>query len=258
MEIGLLATIFIIGLIGSFISGLVGIGGAIVNYPMILYIPPLVGYDGFSAHAAAGIVAVQVLVASLGGVWGYRKGNYIHRPLVLYMGVSVLAGSLLGGVGAQYISEETVNMVYGLLALSAVVMMFIPINHEKGAEGEISFNKKIASSSAFLVGIGAGIVGAGGAFLLVPIMMVILRIPTRVTIASSLAITFISSIGAVTGKLISLDVPITPAIVIGIASLLTSQLGAKAGKAMNTKVLQITLAMLILITAVKVWTDIIF
>ncbi|KGP71981.1 sulfite exporter TauE/SafE family protein [Pontibacillus yanchengensis] len=256
MDIAFLLTIFVIGLIGSFVSGLVGIGGAIVNYPMLLYIPPLLGFDGFSAHTAAGVVAVQVLVASFGGVLGYRKGNYLHKPLILTMGVSVLIGSLIGGFGATYLSEQTINLVYGILALVAVVMMFVPTSDDTTAIEDIAFSKPIAAVSAFVVGVGAGIVGAGGAFLLVPIMLVVLHIPTRVTIASSLAITFISSIGAVTGKLFSGDVPLLPALVIAVASIITSQLGAKAGKTVNTKVLQVILAVLIIGTAIKVWTDI--
>ncbi|QHE54388.1 sulfite exporter TauE/SafE family protein [Pontibacillus sp. HMF3514] len=258
MDILFLLTIFILGLIGSYVSGLVGIGGAIVNYPMLLYIPPLFGFDGFSAHTAAGVVAVQVLVASFGGAWGYRKGNHLHKPLITYMGISVLIGSLIGGFGAKFLSEQSINIVYGILALIAVAMMLIPVKDVSKQEDPHSFNKWIAVISAFLVGIGAGIVGAGGAFLLVPIMLTLLRIPTRVTIASSLAITVISSIGAVTGKLFSGDVPLFPAIVVAVASAIASPLGAKTGKKANTKILQVILAILIIGTAIKVWWGILF
>ena len=51
----------------------------------------------------------------------------------------------------------------------------------------MKFNKWLAAILALIVGIGAGIVGAAGAFLLVPIMLVVLKIPTRMTIASSLS-----------------------------------------------------------------------
>lgn len=57
----------------------------------------------------------------------------------------------------------------------------------------MKFNKWLVAGLAFIVGIGAGIVGAAGAFILVPIMLVVLKVPTRMTIATSLAITFISS-----------------------------------------------------------------
>ncbi|KGX91431.1 sulfite exporter TauE/SafE family protein [Pontibacillus marinus] len=256
MDIMFWITIFLIGFAGSFVSGMVGIGGSIVKYPMLLYIPPLLGFTAFTAHEVAGISAVQVFFATIGGVWAYRKGGYLNKQLILYMGVSILIGSFIGGYGSKLMSDDAVNLVYGLLATIAAVMMFIP---KKGLEDqnlqEVNFNKTIAASLAFITGIGAGIVGAAGAFILVPIMLVVLKIPTRMTIASSLAITFISSIGSTIGKVTTGQVEYVPAAIMIVASLLASPLGANAGKKINTKILQTILALLILGSAVKIWVD---
>src|SRR5699024_2197556 len=250
-------TIFLIGFIGSFISGMVGIGGSIVKYPMLLYIPPLLGLGAFTAHEVAGISAVQVLFATVGGVWAYRKGGYLNRQLIIYMGISILIGSFIGGYGSQLMNESSINLVYGILATIAAIMMFVP---KKGNDDlphdQVTFNKWLAAGLALLVGIGAGIVGAAGAFILVPIMLLVLKIPTRMTIASSLAITFISSIGSTTGKLVTGQVLFLPAVIMIVASLIASPLGANVGKKVNTKVLQWILALLILATAIKIWLDI--
>ncbi|GAA0443435.1 MAG: sulfite exporter TauE/SafE family protein [Bacillota bacterium] len=259
MEYSLLfiVTIFLIGFIGSFISGMVGIGGSIIKYPMLLYIPSLVGLTAFTAHEVSGISAVQVLFATIGGVWAYRKGGYLNVILIIYMGISILLGSFIGGYGSQFMSNGGVNLVYGILATIAAVMMFVP---KKGIDDipmdQVKFNKWLAAFLAFLVGIGAGIVGAAGAFILVPIMLLVLKIPTRMTIATSLAITFISSIGATTGKLLTGQVLFIPAILMIVASLIASPLGANFGKKVNTKLLQWILAILILGTAIKIWLDI--
>lgn len=109
---------------------------------------------------------------------------------------------------------------------------------------------------AFIVGIGSGIVGAGGGFLLIPIMLLILRIPTRMTIASSLAITFISSIAGSIGKISTGQVEYVAAVVVIIAGLIAAPIGSKVSKKMNTKILQGSLAILILGTALKIWVDI--
>ncbi|HLR66735.1 putative membrane protein YfcA [Virgibacillus campisalis] len=250
-------TIFLIGFIGSFISGMVGIGGSIVKYPMLLYIPPLLGLGAFTAHEVAGISAVQVLFATVGGVWAYRKGGYLNKQLIIYMGISILIGSFIGGYGSQLMNESSINLVYGILATIAAIMMFVP---KKGNDDlphdQVTFNKWLAAGLALLVGIGAGIVGAAGAFILVPIMLLVLKIPTRMTIASSLAITFISSIGSTTGKLVTGQVLFLPAVIMIVASLIASPLGANVGKKVNTKVLQWILALLILATAIKIWLDI--
>jgi uncharacterized membrane protein YfcA len=257
MEIGFIITIFLIGFIGSYISGMLGIGGSIIKYPMLLYIPPLFGLAAFSAHEVSGISAVQVFFATIGGVWAYRKGGFLNKSLIGYMGASILIGSLIGSYGSRLMSEGGINLVYGILALIAAIMMFVP---KKGIDDipldQVKFNKWLAASLALIVGIGSGIVGAAGAFLLVPIMLVVLKIPTRMTIASSLAITFLSSIGATVGKISTGQVAFLPSVIMIISSLIASPLGAMAGKKVNTQILQVVLAFLILATAVKIWMDI--
>ncbi|MGC4379105.1 sulfite exporter TauE/SafE family protein [Fictibacillus sp. Mic-4] len=257
MDFGFIITIFLIGFIGSYVSGMLGIGGSIINYPMLLYIPPLFGLAAFTAHEVSGISAIQVFFATIGGVWAYRKGGYLNKTLIMYMGASILVGSFVGGFGSKLMSEGGINLIYGILALIAAVMMFIP---KKGIDDipldQVKFNKWLAALLALIVGVGAGIVGAAGAFLLVPIMLVVLKIPTRMTIASSLAITFISSIGATVGKITTGQIDYFPAFIMIVASLIASPLGAMAGKKVNTKVLQVILALLIGATAVKIWLDI--
>lgn len=257
MDIGFIITIFLIGFIGSFISGMVGIGGSIIKYPMLLYIPPLFGLAAFSAHEVSGISAIQVFFATITGTWAYRKDGYLNKTLIGYMGISILIGSFIGGYGSKLMSEGGINVVYGILALIAAIMMFIP---KKGLDDisidQVKFNKWLAATLAFIVGLGAGIVGAAGAFLLVPIMLVVLKIPTRMTIATSLAITFISSIGSTIGKITTGQIDYFPAFIMIIASIIASPLGAKAGKKMNTKILQVILAVLISATAIKIWLDI--
>lgn len=257
MEITYIITIFLIGFIGSYISGMLGIGGSIIKYPMLLYIPPIFGLTAFSAHEVSGISAVQVFFATIGGIMAYRKGGYLNKKLITYMGGSILIGSLLGGYSSKFLSEGIINIIYGILALLAAIMMFIP---KKGGDditvGEVKFNKFLAAGLAFIVGIGSGIVGAAGAFLLVPIMLVVLKIPTRMTIASSLAITLISSIGSMAGKLTTGQVEFFPALIMVIASLIASPLGASFGKKVNAKVLKNILAVVILATAIKIWIDI--
>ncbi|QED49294.1 sulfite exporter TauE/SafE family protein [Cytobacillus dafuensis] len=257
MDMTFIITIFLIGFIGSYISGMVGIGGSIIKYPMLLYIPPLFGLAAFSAHEVSGISAVQVFFATIGGVWAYRKDGYLNKALIGYMGVSILIGSFIGSFGSKAMSEGGINLIYGILALTAAVMMFIP---KKDLDDipldQVKFNKWLAAALALIVGVGSGIVGAAGAFLLVPIMLVILKIPTRMTIASSLAITFISSIGATIGKITTGQVDYGPALIMVVASLIASPLGAMTGKKVNTKILQAILAVLIAATAVKIWIDI--
>ncbi|MCY9667539.1 sulfite exporter TauE/SafE family protein [Paenibacillus alginolyticus] len=257
LDFGWIITLFALGFLGSFISGMVGIGGSIINYPMLLYIPPVLGFVAFTAQEVSAISAVQVFFATLAGIFAYRKGKMINRRLVLYMGIPIVIGSFIGAYGSKFFPDSAINLTYAVLALIAAIMMFLP---KKGVNNEnysnIRFNVVIASISAAIVGILSGIIGAAGAFIIVPIMLVVLKIPTRVAIASSLAITFISSIGSTVGKVMGGHMLLIPSIVLVVASILASPLGAKAGQKMNVKVLQWILAGLITATVIKIWLNI--
>ncbi|WP_102692138.1 sulfite exporter TauE/SafE family protein [Rummeliibacillus pycnus] len=256
MSLSLIIVLFCIGLIGSFISGMLGIGGAIIKFPMLLYIPAAFGVASFTSHEVSGITAVEILVTSISGVLAFRKGNYLNLSLIATMGISVLVGSLIGSFASSGFSEEQVNIVYGVFAILAAILMLVPRKQVPESEDKVAFNKPLAAILALIVGIGSGVVGAGGGFLLVPIMLVILKIPTRMTVASSLAITFISSIGGSIGKITTGQVEWLPVLILAIASTIAAPLGAKAAKKMNTKVLQVLLSILIVATAIKIWIDI--
>lgn len=256
MGLELIFVLFIIGFIGSFISGMVGIGGSIIKYPLILYIPPLLSVGAFTASEVAGISAVQVFFAALAGMFAFRKDGYLNKRIIFIMGISVLVGSFVGGFGSDFLSNNMINAIYGIMATIAAIMMFVPKKQVDDAQNQqIQFNSIVAMIASFIVGLGAGIVGAAGAFLLVPIMLVLLKIPTRVTIASSLAITFLSSIGSTLGKVLTDQVLYGPALVMIVASLISAPLGANISKKMNTKILQVILAILILATAIKIWLE---
>lgn len=257
MDLMFILTLFLIGFFGSYISGMVGIGGSIIKYPMLLYIPPLLGLAAFSAHEVSGLNAIQVFFASISGVLAYRKGGYLNKDLIIYMGSAVLIGGLIGSFASNGFSETTINFVYAILATIAVIMMFMPKSNDDGITdmSQVRFNKTLAFTLALIVGVAAGIVGAAGAFILVPIMIVLLKIPTRMTIASSLAITFISSIGTTIGKIATNQVLFWPALIMVLASIIGAPLGARSGKKMNTKYLQWLLAGLILASAIKIWFE---
>lgn len=244
-------TLFLIGFSGSFLSGMLGMGGAIINYPMLLFIPPLIGAE-FSPQEVAGISMVQVFFTTLAGVLSYRKTMLYSKRLIASMGLPCLCGSLLGGLGSGLLPGEAIHLIYLLLATAASILMFVPNKTVDEHEGwRPSFSVWLAAGSAFLVGLLSGIVGAGGAFILIPIMLAILKIPTRVTIASSLSIVFLSSIGGAFGKVVSGQVLWLPTLIVVLASLIGAPLGAFLSKKTPAKNLRYLLACLILISSFK-------
>lgn len=258
MDFTLIVILFLIGFVGSLISGMVGIGGSIIKYPMLLYIPPALGFAAFSAQEVSAISAIQVFFATLAGIAAFRKDGTIHKILVLYMGAAIMAGSFAGGYGSRYMPDSFINVTYAVIALIAAVLMFFPKREWNEHEAQnVRFNKPLAAGLAAIIGVVSGIVGAAGAFIIMPIMLVVLKIPTRIAIASSLAITFISSIGSTTGKIMGSHLLLVPSIIMVLASLIAAPIGALISKQLNTKLLQWILIALISATVIKIWLDLI-
>ena len=86
----LLATLLALGLGGGFLSGLLGLGGAIFMIPLLLYVPPLLGVGQFDMKIVATLSMVQVLSASLTGVQAHNQNKFVSKQLLIVMGLTGL------------------------------------------------------------------------------------------------------------------------------------------------------------------------
>lgn len=251
----LFITILLIGLVGAFVSGMVGIGGAIIIVPMLYFIPSLLGLPGLTMQEAAAISIVQVVVATGTSALVHRSNQNMNSQLVLWMGSSIIVASFIGGMGSKYVNEATLQVIFATLAVIAAIMMFIP-KKEISPHGDIVFNKALAVICASVVGVLAGLIGAGGSFLLVPIMLYVLKIPLRITIGSSLGIVFFSAIAGFTGKLLTGQIMWFLSLAIIIGAVPGARIGSKLSNKVPEKTLKLLLAILITASAIKMWMNI--
>lgn len=249
----LLITLFILGLIGGFFSGLLGIGGGIIMVPLLLYTPPLLGLTAINMKMAAGITMVQSLGGSLSSLLSHRRNHFIHPALVLVMGTSSLVGAFIGSVWSNHLSGNTMLSIFAVLALLGSALLFLPLNNENEEMelAEVHFNKALAAVIGLVVGLLGGIIGQGGAFLLIPLMLYSLRIPTRIALGSSVAIAFLSALAGFIGKWGTEQIPLLMAIVVASGAIIGAQVGAKLSKWVQTATLRGILAVLIAGTALR-------
>ncbi|EOA8895369.1 sulfite exporter TauE/SafE family protein [Staphylococcus aureus] len=224
MDIVNIVIMLLIGVFGGFISGLVGVGGAIIIYPAILLLPPLFGAP---AYIASGLTSSQVFFSTLSGSLKARKKTEFSPQLVLYMGGGMIIGSMLGAFLANLFDATFVNTVYIIIALLALTLMFIKV---KPSSEKSSFNKYLLVIIGLFIGIISGIVGAGGAFIIIPILLVLFKLPMNTVVANSIVIAFISSIGAFVIKLIQGYIPLYDALFLIIGSIIFAPIGLKLSK----------------------------
>ncbi|MDA8229410.1 MAG: sulfite exporter TauE/SafE family protein [Desulfitobacterium hafniense] len=250
-----LLTLLALGLLGGFFSGLLGIGGGIIMVPLLIFVPPLLGLHMIDIKTAAGITMVQSLAGSLSGLVAHHRNKYIHRDLALSMGVPAVIGSLIGSVLSKHFSGYMFYALFASLALLAAIMMLLPkreVNDDISTE-DIAFNKPLAYLLAFIIGLAGGIIGQGGAFIVIPVMLYILKIPTKLALGSSVVISFMTALAGFIGKWGTGQIPLLMAAAVAFGAVIGAQFGGLAAKRLQTKVLRGILATLIAGTALKMW-----
>ncbi|MGZ4032570.1 MAG: sulfite exporter TauE/SafE family protein [Tumebacillaceae bacterium] len=251
------AVYVLIGLFGSFCSGMLGVGGAIVTYPLLYFIAPLMGAYAMTPNEISSSTMVQVLAATGVGMLMYRKSPWLNRTVIVVIGGGMLGGSLVGSLLSSMMPGNVIHLLYGCMALLAVGLM---IKKQKGElcqdlPEQLDFRKPLGFSLSAAVGLLAGIVGAGGSFLLIPIMTGVLKLPIRTAIASSITVVFLSSIGGVAGKIVGGHLLYGLTAVLVASSFLGSMIGARVGQRMNAQVLRVVMAVIILASALNIWGE---
>jgi uncharacterized protein len=252
------AVLFVLGAVGAFVSGLVGVGGAIVMIPLLLYGPPLLGVGMLDIKTVAAITMVQVFVAAVSGMIAHGRHHAVNRRLALVGGTAMAAGSLTGAIASKYVPPRWLLVVFAAMVTVAFVLMLLPEPPPDLAEpAEVkAYSAPLTALIAGVVGVAAGLVGAGGAFLLVPLLLVVVGVPIRVTIGSSLAITAVAATAGMLGKALTGQIPVPSALVVAAGALPGAQLGAVASRRLSGVALKRTLLVVIVATGVKVWWDV--
>jgi uncharacterized membrane protein YfcA len=255
-----LATLMALGLSGAFIAGLVGVGGAIVVVPLLLYVPPLLGFQTLDIHAVAGITVVQVAVAGLVGMLPHRKHGYVSVPLVASLGIAMMAASLASATMSGWIEAHWLTAVFSVLAAAAAILMLAGPREAiiDGGAGDVTFSKGRAILLGASVGTLVGMVGAGGGFLLVPLMIHALGIPVRVAVGSSLAVVALGGVAGTAGKALTGQIAWPYALALVAGALPGAMFGGLVSARVSASALARLLGIVIALVAARMWWDLLW
>lgn len=253
MDATLLSAVFALGLGGGFLSGMLGIGGGVLIFPLLLLVPPALGVAALSVKAAAAITSVQSFFGAVSGAFGHHRQRKIHYRLAAWFGGPMAAGSLFGSVASHYAPSAWIVLTFSAMAAAAAVLILLPgvrdPDHEADV-GAVRFNHPLAAVCGLLLGLMSGLVGQGGAFLFIPVMLYVLRIPLRITIGTALVVGIASSSAVLLGRLGTAQVPWPEAITAVLGAVIGGQIGARLSQRVPRKLLRRALSVIIVGTAV--------
>lgn len=268
------------GLIGV-LSGLFGVGGGFLMTPLLFFI-------GIPPSVAVATGANQIVASSFSAVLAHLR----RKTVDLRMGTVLLAGGLFGaGIGVQVFARlKAMGQVDLLVTLFYVVflgavggLMFIEslraLRRARSPGGSVPKRKRhnwvhnlplkmkfrtsgmyISVIPPFFIGAGVGvlsaIMGVGGGFIMVPAMIYLLGMPTKVVIGTSLfQIIFVTAFSTLMHAITTQSVDVVLAVMLILGGVLGAQIGSRMGTNLKAEQLRILLAMLVLLVCGKLALD---
>ena len=120
MTISMLMILIVIGIITGVMAGMLGIGGAIIM------IPALVFFMGFSQQMAQGTsLAVMLPPVGILATYNYYKAGHVDLKFALILAGAFLIGSYFGSKYALTLPQATLKRIFGVLLLLVAAKMLI-------------------------------------------------------------------------------------------------------------------------------------
>ena len=267
-----------LGIAVGFISGMFGIGGGFLMTPLLIFlgIPPAVSVATVPSHIAA---------SSFSSAISYWRRKAIDLPLALMLLVGGVAGTIAGVALFTLLRrlgqlDITIGLSYVLLlttvgATLAAESLRAIIRERQGRPVELRrpgshtwlhhlpFKMRFKRSRIFvsiipvwLIGFIMGFIGAimgiGGGFLLVPMLVYVLRVPTATVIGTSTVLTLVTMISAtLLHAATNHQVDAVLALILMVGGAIGAQFGAQAGQKMRAERLRLLLGILILAVGIR-------
>ena len=270
--------ILAMGIAVGFVSGMFGIGGGFLMTPLLIFV-------GISPGVAVASVASHIAASSFSGALTYWRRRAIDPALAAVLLVGGVVGTALGvGLFTLLRSLGHLDLTIGLsyvVLLSSVGGLMLwesvrailrsrrggsrplrrPGSHRwiHGLPLKMRFKRSKIYLSVIpvlaiglIIGFVGAVMGIGGGFLLVPMLIYLLRVPTSTVIGTSMVLTLVTMtsatiLHAVTNHLVDALL----ALILMIGGTTGAQFGARAGQRLSGEGLRLLLGLLILAVGIR-------
>ncbi|MDT0682433.1 sulfite exporter TauE/SafE family protein [Roseicyclus sp. F158] len=266
------------GLVGV-LSGMFGVGGGFLITPLLFFV-------GIPPAVAVATSANQIVASSVSGVLAHLR----RRTVDLKMGTVLLCGGLVGAaIGVWLFNilrnagqvDLMVRLCYVVFLGAVGALMFVESlramvrnrrappkpRRQRGWVHALPFKMRFRVSGLYIsvippaivglaVGILSAVMGVGGGFVMVPAMIYLLGMPTKVVIGTSLfQIIFVTGFTTILHAATNRTVDIALALLLLIGGVIGAQFGTRIGAKMKAEQLRVLLALLVLSVCIKLALD---
>jgi len=203
----------------GFAGGLLGVGGAFILTPVqyIIFVDMGVPAD-MAIKLAFGTSLLVVLPTAASGAWRHSKKGAVWWKAAIVMGGCGLIASFGGATLAAHLPGTALRLAFGAIVLAAGISMLAA--RQLNTEDEAKDSPWLWVAWAIPIGFVTGIIGIGGAVLIIPVMVLALKFSMHNAVGTSLATMIFTSLGGVIGYIINgLSVTGLPAYSIGYVNL---------------------------------------
>ncbi|WP_407178172.1 sulfite exporter TauE/SafE family protein [Bradyrhizobium sp. STM 3562] len=270
--------IFLILAMGAavgFVSGMFGIGGGFLMTPLLIFI-------GIAPAVAVASVASHIAASSFSGAIAYWRRRAIDPMLAAVLLVGGSIGTTLGVFTFTYLRslgqlDLTIALSYVALLTTVGALMFwegmraimrvrrgvVAPRRSHNWVHALPLKLRFKRSKIYLsvipvvvigmiIGFLGAVMGIGGGFILVPIMIYLLRVPTTTVIGTSMVLTlvtmlFATMLHAMTNHLVDAVL----ALILMVGGVTGAQFGARAGQKIRSEQLRLLLGLLILAVGIR-------
>lgn len=242
----------IAGLVASFLSGLLGIGGGLVLTPLLLYLPPLLGGAAIPVKIVTGLTIVQAISGSVLGALRHRSYGNVSSRLVSLMGPPIAIASLVGAFVSRDTPDNVILLVFAILAFAGAVMLLLPVTPRGERADDLRAEPRLAVTIALVIGFFGGMVGIGGIAFIIAALVYLLRVPPRIAIGSSLGIGLFAAVAALVGKAATAQIDPPLAAIVFVAALVASPVGAALSVRTQPRALLAILSVIVILAAIRI------
>ena len=272
------------GLAVGFVSGMFGIGGGFLMTPLLIFV-------GITPAVAVATVASHIAASSFSGAISYWQRRAVDLALALTLLIGGVVGTFAGvwlftflrsvgqldiTIGVSYV--VLLCTVGGLMVLEAIRAILRARSGQRaplrrpgshtwihGLPIKLRFKQSRLYISAIpvcgiglIIGFVGAIMGIGGGFLLVPMLIYLLRVPTSVVIGTSMVLTLVTmAVATVLHAATNHLVDVVLALLLMVGGVIGAQFGARAGQKLAADRLRLLLGLLIVAVGLRFAFDLI-